>query len=164
MNIDWTSFEQFIAIQSDAQTVYDYWTKPELLTKWFLSDAIFKNESGKILGMGDSAQSGCFYEFDWHVWQNCTESGKVIKANGKDEFSFSFAGDCIVKIKIEVIGNHVKLTLKQSNIPVDDESKVQKRLGCHAGWLFYLVNLKSVLEGGLDLRNRQDQFLGAING
>ena len=51
----------------------------------------------------------------------------------------------------------------QSEIPIDDNSKENIRLGCAFGWTFYLLNLKSVLEGGLDLRNKDSELNGVIN-
>ena len=86
------------------------------------------------------------------------ESGKVISANGKDHFAFSFAGDCVVEIRLEPVHEMVRVELTQSNIPTDDLSKREIRLGCASGWAFFLVNLKSVLEGGLDLREKDRRF------
>jgi len=55
----------------------------------------------------------------------------------------------------------VKLT--QKNIPTDDVSKRNIRLGCESGWSFYLLNLKSIYEGGVDLRNKNPEFIGMLN-
>ena len=56
-----------------------------------------------------------------------------------------------------------KTFFTQKDIPTDDESKQGIRLGCHSGWSFYLVNLKSVYEGGLDLRNKDDALGVMVN-
>jgi hypothetical protein len=56
----------------------------------------------------------------------------------------------------------VIVELTQKDIPTDDASKQNIRLGCHTGWSFFLVNLKSVYEGGLDLRNKDSNFKGMI--
>ena len=53
--------------------------------------------------------------------------------------------------------------LVQENIPIDDLSRVNYHLGCLTGWTFYLANLKSVLEGGIDLRNKNQNLLKVIN-
>ncbi|RZK15239.1 MAG: SRPBCC domain-containing protein, partial [Pedobacter sp.] len=53
--------------------------------------------------------------------------------------------------------------LTQKNIPTDENSKRNIRLGCHNGWSFYLINLKSVFEGGLDLRNKDNRFKPMLN-
>ena len=91
------------------------------------------------------------------------ENGAVIETNGKDRFKFSFgkAGNVTVTIKEEAGDNIVEL--EQDEIPTDDASIVYYHLGCMKGWLFYMVNLKSVLEGGIDLRNRKTDLKDVAN-
>lgn len=36
-------------------------------------------------------------------------------------------------------------------------------LSCKTGWTSYLANLKSVLEGGIDPRNKNEQLKAVIN-
>jgi hypothetical protein len=36
-------------------------------------------------------------------------------------------------------------------------------VGCGEGWTFYLTNLKSILEGGVDLRNKEMKLKNVIN-
>jgi hypothetical protein len=55
----------------------------------------------------------------------------------------------------EIVSHH--------NIPQDDYSRQHIRLGCSNGWAFYLHNLKSVYEGGLDLRNKDPKLGVMIN-
>ncbi len=66
-------------------------------------------------------------------------------------------------IHLEAYENGTIVTLYQKNIPADDDSKIGVRLGCDTGWSFYLVNLKSVYEGGLDLRNKDQKLKSMIN-
>jgi len=55
------------------------------------------------------------------------------------------------------------VSLTQKNIPTDDQNKINTRLGCDSGWSFYLVNLKSIYEGGLDLRNKNEKLKSMLN-
>ena len=41
----------------------------------------------------------------------------------------------------------------QSNIPTEDTGRVESHLNCRSCWIYYLLNLKSVLEHGTDLRD-----------
>lgn len=59
--------------------------------------------------------------------------------------------------------DHVIVQLTQKNIATDDPSKKGIRLGCESGWSFFLVNLKSVYEGGIDLRNKNTELKGMLN-
>jgi len=36
-------------------------------------------------------------------------------------------------------------------------------IGCGKGWTFYMANLKSILEGGIDLRNKNAAIQNVIN-
>lgn len=89
--------------------------------------------------------------------------GTFTQANGKNSLQFTFAGQCLVDISLMEQDDFVIVTLTQKNIPTDDHSKKNIRLGCHGGWSFYLVNLKSVYEGGLDLRNKNTDLKPMLN-
>ena len=86
-----------------------------------------------------------------------------MEANGKDHIRFTFAGDCLVDVKLTKQDEYVLVALTQSNIPTNDDSKQNIRLGCDSGWSFYLLNLKSVIENGCDLRNKIPAFKGMVN-
>jgi len=53
--------------------------------------------------------------------------------------------------------------LVQENIPDDDQGRLYYHLVCKTGWTFYLDNLKSLLEGGIDLRNKNANLANVIN-
>ena len=161
-DFDWTSFTRKIAIKAPMSELYDAWTKPDGLEKWFLSKAHYTRSDGTIVGIHESISPTDKYQWSWHTW-DIIEEGAVIGTNGKDQMSFSFAGTCSVEIKLEQLSAEVMVTLTQSDIPTDDLSKKDIRLGCFEGWSFYMTNLKSVYEGGLDLRNMNDDLKGVIN-
>lgn len=160
-NFDWTRFTLKIAIKTDVQTLYDAWSKPSEVEKWFLKSCAYFDD-GKPIGKSESARTGNSYEWRWFLYSE-TESGKITQANGNDHFQFSFAGNCTVDVKLSEQHEHAVVELTQSNIPTDDASKKNIRLGCHDGWSFYLYNLKSVYEGGIDLRNKDDRFPPMLN-
>ncbi len=100
----------------------------------------------------------------WHGWSDDTvERGTILQANGKDSLQFSFgkAGNVSVIIKKEQ--EEMVVQLVQDEIPVDEEGQVYYHIGCTKGWLFYLTNLKSILEGGIDLRNKNVELKDVIN-
>ena len=77
----------------------------------------------------------------------------VLDANGKDKFAFSFSSNCPVTVTIYKEQDEVIVELIEDNIPVDNGRIFKHYTSNTMGWTFYLTNLKSVLEGGLDLRN-----------
>jgi hypothetical protein len=102
------------------------------------------------------------YEWSWFLYPEI-EKGKITIANGKDHFQFTFAGQCFVDVRLSEQYDHTVVELIQSNIPTDDVSKQEIRLGCSSGWSFYMVNLKSVYEGGLDLRSKDERLKPMVN-
>jgi len=161
-DFDWTSFTRKIAVKAPLSSLYDAWTIPEELERWFLSTAHYTRSDGSIVGAQERIGPSDHYKWSWHTW-DIVEEGTVIDLNGIDQMSFSFAGTCPVEIKLEQLHEEVLVTLIQSNIPTDDLSKKDIRLGCFEGWSFYMTNLKSVYEGGLDLRNMNEGIKGVIN-
>lgn len=158
-NFDWTSFTRKIAVKSDLKTMYAAWTNNSMLEKWFLSKAELTDSDGKHF---DDAQEGLNYAWQWFGY-DVTEYGEYLEMNGKDRVAFRFAEVCIVTIDLKEMDGEIMVSLIQSGIPTDDNSKQHIRLGCDTGWSFFMVNLKSVFEGGLDLRNKNENFKGVIN-
>lgn len=160
-NYDWTRFSRKIAIKSSMSTIYDAWTKSSEIEKWFLNKATFSREESPI-DSNSAIEGGDTYEWNWFLFDGLGE-GIIIEANGTDFIQFSFAGDCVVDVKLSEYEDNVIVDLTQSEIPTDDESKRGIRLGCDFGWFFYMLNLKSVHEGGLDLRNKDEELKGMLN-
>ena len=160
-DFDWTSFTKRIAIKASNKEIYDAWTKTAELEKWFLEKATFYN-SDKPLDPNTNVAAGSVYEWIWYLYEDPMK-GKVIQANGKDFLQFTFEGECLVDIKLSEDQGYTIVELKHHNIPTDENSKKFIRLGCSHGWLFYLVNLKSIYEGGIDLRNKDERLPPMIN-
>lgn len=131
---------------------------------WFLRLSEYKKPGGNLRASNEFVQKGDSYRWRWHGWPDeVTEEGTIIDCNGKDFFKFSFgkAGNCAVTIKQE--DGHTLVELLQDNIPDDEQGKHYWHLGCKTGWTFYLANLKSLLEGGIDLRNKNERLKNVIN-
>lgn len=161
-NFDWSCFTKKIAIKAPMPLIYNAWTKPSEIEKWFLKTARYKDEIGNDVSMDKNVTEGMVYEWSWFLYPEI-EKGKITIANGKDHFQFTFAGQCIVDVRLSEQYDHTVVELIQSNIPTDDVSKQEIRLGCSSGWSFYMVNLKSIYEGGLDLRSKDERLKPMVN-
>lgn len=159
---DWTRFTIKIAIKTDCQTIYNAWTKATEIERWFLSDAEFSDENKITIGKDQNALKGDNYKWIWYLYDD-VENGNITDTNGTDFLQFTFAGNCLVDIKLSEQHEYTIVELTQKNISTDDNSKKNIRLGCHNGWSFYLINLKSVYEGGLDLRNKDNRLKPMLN-
>ncbi|HRG59787.1 MAG TPA: SRPBCC domain-containing protein [Bacteroidia bacterium] len=157
MKTDWSSFTLSLAVKSSMKTIYNAWSIPNEIEKWFLEKCIYSNTQHM-----QNTTSGCDYKWSWYLYE-IVESGKIMQANGLDFFQFTFAGNCIVDIQLEAMGEYTIIKLTQHNIPTDEASKFNIRIGCLEGWTFYLTNLKSFYENGHDLRNKIPELKGFNN-
>lgn len=161
-DFDWTQFTKRIAIKAPLNVLYKAWTSSNELEKWFLKKTRFFDEKEQELGLDVPVSPKTTYLWNWFLYEE-TEKGEITNANGLDHLQFTFAGSCLVDVTFSREHDHTIVELKQSGIPLDDKSKQFIRLGCSSGWSFYLVNLKSVYEGGLDLRSKYERLRPMIN-
>lgn len=161
---DWSKFKIRITINADMAAVYKSWTSRQGLEKWFLRSAIFQNSNQESRHRTEFVHAGDEYEWLWFGYSDdVKERGKVISANGRDQFQFTFTANCLVTVNIYLERGEMICELIQSYIPTDEKSKQELHIGCMMGWNFYLTNLKSILEKGKDLRNKNERISNLIN-
>lgn len=161
---DWSRFVTRINVHASVETLYRCWSTRAGMEYWFLRLSEFKNEQAQIRADEEPVQPGDTYRWLWHGWDDDTvEHGRILDCNGKNfiKFSFGKAGNCSVTIQQELGETIVELT--QENIPTDEQGMHYWHLGCKTGWTFYLANLKSLCEGGIDLRNRNLLLKNMVN-
>ncbi|WP_057937554.1 SRPBCC family protein [Algoriphagus resistens] len=161
-NFDWTSFTKRIAVKASLAEIYDAWTKAEELEKWFLKQVDFYSLENTSFDRKANVAKDISYAWYWYLYDEPMK-GRITSVNGRDFIQFTFEGECLVDVNLEELNGYVIVTLRHHNIPLDDNSKQYVRLGCSNGWAFYLTNLKSVFEGGLDLRNKDEALPAMIN-
>ncbi len=159
---DWSKFTKRITINSTARSIYNAWVIPAEIEKWFLSSAEYTTAEGDNRERSERVKAGDKYTWRWHGFPGgAAESGRVIEANGYNNFRFTFTDSCIVDVAIVPEKNEKLVQLTQKKIGPDEQLKIY--LGCSEGWTFYLANLKSYLEGGIDLRNKNEKIRGVVN-
>lgn len=135
---------QVYYIQVPVAKVFDAITNPKMLSKWFLKSATLDREKGGKYSFTalthNDTQKGTVLEFiknkklaiDWTKWAKGTQVTFTTKRSGSNTL----------------------LTVIHSGFR--DEGS---RVGHAVGWTYYLMNLKSVLESGKDLRSVRDVLL-----
>ena len=161
-DFDWTSFTKRIAVKASITAIYNAWTRSAEIEKWFLEKAEFYNAADQLLAPEEAVSKGCSYKWFWFLYSD-PMPGFIREVNGKDFIQFTFEGECIVDVRLSEKNGYTIIELTHRNIPTDDNSKQYIRLGCSNGWAFYLTNLKSVYEGGIDLRNKDENLTVMIN-
>lgn len=161
---DWSRFVVRINVNAPVDKLYQAWATREGMEYWFLRLSEYKKANNELRGNKEHVEKGDNYKWLWHGWPDETvEYGTILDCNEKDfiKFSFGKAGNCAVKIKQEEGETIVELV--QDSIPTDEQGMHYWHLGCKTGWTFYLANMKSLYEGGIDLRNRNEKLQQVIN-
>ncbi len=152
----WTSFKVTGDYNTDIRTLYEAWATTEGLEKWFLRKANFYTIPHRTREPEEFIMKEDTYEWYWYGWGDDTvEKGQILEANGTDFLKFTFANDNIVSVNISSRNGVSIVELTQENIPIENDPSKSLFVQCQVGWLFYFANLKSVIEGGVDLRNKK---------
>ena len=163
-NLDWSRFVVRINIRAPRPQLYAAWASRKGMESWFLRTCEYVKKSGDVLGEENFAIVGDSYIFRWCVYRDeVTETGVITEANGHDQFQFGFGKAGICTVRILMAGEEQIVELVQEEIPTDEAGKINYHVGCKTGWTFYLTNLKSLAEGGIDLRNRDVNLQNMLN-
>ncbi len=164
MPYNWKQFTKRIPINAPAKAIYEAWATKKGLESWFLRLAQFTKMDGTIRPVNSLIEKGDKYKWLWHGYDDSAKEEKeILAANGWDKLQFSFSGDCIVTVTIKQ-EESVNICELVQNMPMDDALQQQSfYIECGSGWAFYLVNLKSILEGGPDLRNKNANLKLVVN-
>lgn len=156
----WSKFKVTADVDTDVRSMYEVWATSEGLETWFLRKADFFAIAGRQREPQEFIKKEDTYTWHWHGFDDSiVENGQVLEANGADFIKFTFTGGSIVSVSITAKLGVVIVELVQENIPEEADPEKNLYVQCQLGWTFYLANLKSVLEGGKDLRNkRKDLF------
>lgn len=160
---DWSRFSVRINVKAPIDKLYWCWATKAGIEYWFLRKSDYIKPEGSLYQKDEFVQQGSSYSWYWHGYPDeVVEHGEILDCNGKDHFQFRFgdAGICTIRIYTEQGEQIVELI--QAQIPVDEKAKQNWHIGCKTGWTFYLSNLKSLLEGGIDLRNRDEKIQNVI--
>lgn len=152
---NWTKFTVTADFNTDVRSIYEAWTTSAGLESWFLRKADFFTIAGRLREPNEFISKDDTYQWYWHGFDdNAMEKGEILEVNSIDFLKFTFSG-CTVSISIESKSGVTVLELTQEDIPEESDPSKNLFVQCQTGWTFYLANLKSIFEGGIDLRNKR---------
>jgi hypothetical protein len=153
----WTSFKLAGDYNTDIRSLYEAWATAAGLEKWFLRKANFYTVPRRTREGGEFIMKEDTYEWFWHGYKDDVfEKGQILEANGTDFLKFTFSEGSIVSINIQSRNGISLVELTQENIPIETDLAKNLFVQCQVGWMFFMTNLKSVIEGGADLRNKKE--------
>lgn len=163
-SFNWSTFTLRIPVKASVEKLYWCFATRSGMEYWFLRSSEFHSQQGIVRQVNEFVSPGDLYSWRWFGWSDdVCETGAILQANGTNTFGFSFGKAGIVTVKLLPNEQYTMVELSQENIPDDEEGRHNWHLGCKMGWTFYLTNLKSLLEGGLDLRNKDEYLKNVIN-
>lgn len=152
----WTSFKVAGDYNTDIRSLYEAWATTGGLEKWFLRKANFYTIPRRTREPEEFIMKEDTYKWYWHGYgDDGGEKGQILEANGTDFIKFTFSGGSIVSVNMQSRNGITMVELTQENIPIEADPSKNLFVQCQVGWTFYMANLKSVIEGGIDLRNKK---------
>lgn len=146
----WKEFTHAILLNASTDEVFDFVGTSNGLCKWFLGDAVFTNDGGKVNG-GLIPEAGDYYHWKW-LAKTHEVAGKVIATDPGHKVKYTFGAAYFVTFTITAEEKGLtRLTLRQQ-CNEDVEFNEFNYINCCIAWTFFLTNLKSVMEQGIDLR------------
>jgi uncharacterized protein YndB with AHSA1/START domain len=136
---------QVYQIQSSVTSVFRALTEPAELTKWFLVAAQV------------APRKGGRYEFTWRGGYH--HAGTVLEFVRNRRFCLTWPGPTSkmtrVTFSFRRVGTGTRLEVRHTGFG-HTPAWLENYGGTSSGWAYFLMNLKSVLEHGHDLRTRGD--------
>ncbi|MFA6082982.1 SRPBCC domain-containing protein [Mucilaginibacter sp.] len=152
----WNKFTICGDYNVDLRTLYLAWATPGGLEKWFLRKANFYSVPMRLRAFDEQILKEDTYTWYWHGYDNSVQqNGSVLEANGQDFLKFTFTNNSVVSVSFSTRNGLTIIDLVQEDIPWEGDPEKNLLVQCQIGWTFYLTNLKSVMEGGKDLRNKR---------
>ena len=149
-NFNLTEFHHSIYIDSSVDTVYNAVASARGICKWFMGSAVYtdiagnERESSLNAGIGDT--------FHWHwLEKDLSITGTILDAVENEKFSFTFGVLFEVTVTLIEHNGRTKLTLSQCYASGSTQNDFA-HINCCTCWVFFLTNLKSILEHNTDLR------------
>lgn len=151
-NFNMHRFTHAIYLNSPVETVYEFAATPSGVTKWFIGKAKYFYKDNNIRLGNEFAEKGDSFLWTW--LNKDLELKGIVTESVKDKiFQFTFSPLYIVTIMLLSEGNKTKLTLSQEYQESADRNDLNY-INCCTCWVFFLTNLKSVIENSIDLREK----------
>lgn len=152
-NFNWKRFTHGIYINAPAEKIFVFIATAAGISKWFIGKAKYYYKESNIRLGNEFAQKGDSYLWNWQN-KALELKGMITESVENKFFGFTFSPLYIVSVSLYSGGNNTRLSLthEYQDSSVRDDFNY---LNCCTCWVFFLTNLKSVIEHGIDLRETE---------
>jgi len=150
MAYDWSQFAVHTYIDKPLPDVFRMWTTAAGLEKFFIKKAVNTTPAGTVRSQSDIVSAGDAYA--WDFMHDFHLDGAFTEVIEDSRVTFTF-GPMMVTVRFRDTDSGTLVRLRQYEIPADsEEEKAANHLNCRSCWVFFMTNLKSVMEHGADVR------------
>jgi uncharacterized protein YndB with AHSA1/START domain len=151
-NFNMDRFTHAIYLSAPAEKVYEYIATPAGIVKWFVGKAKYYYKDKNIRLGNETVKKGDTFLWNWQN-KDLELKGIVTESVDNKEFQFTFSPLYIVTVEIQTEEDKTRLKLTQ-----EYQGSAAKNdfnyINCCTCWVFFMTNLKSVIENGIDLREK----------
>ncbi|MBE2217919.1 MAG: SRPBCC domain-containing protein [Ignavibacteria bacterium] len=147
---DLSEFRHSILLSLSSEDVYGFIASSQGICSWFIGEAEFTQPAGRFRLPNENASAGDIFRWKW-LGKNLQIEGEVLYSVEGEVFEFTFGKSFIVSVTLKEQNGRTLFTLHQSyrdGVQKDDFAHIN----CCVCWVFFMTNLKSVAEHGIDLR------------
>lgn len=147
---NWTTFTVHTIYRSTRDAVWRAWATPAGLESFFIREATVTAHNGERRAKDSSVCAGDAYH--WRFWHDFELRGQILAVTPGDSLTFTF-GSMETNVSLHDLNGAVEVALRQSNCRSDPEGSSEDHLNCRSCWVYFMTNLKSVIDTGHDLRD-----------
>ncbi len=155
---DWRNFDIYLRIDAAPEEVITAWRSPAGLESFFIARALITDAEGGLKAPDDVIEAEDRY--DWQFIHDYSLDGEFLLSE-PTRVRFTF-GEMTVTVTAEPANGDTLLHLQQQGMKDTPDARVMSSLNCRCCWMLFLVNLKSVVEYGNDLRDMNPDTADAI--
>ena len=149
--VDWTQFDLHVAINAKPEDILKMWSTITGMEAFFVEMMRITGPDNKERDPDERARPGD--KFVWR-WQNGRSvSGEYLDPAAENEVRFTF-GDSNVCVTADPYKEGSLVRLLQYDIPDNDEARMHVHSNCRGGWVYFLTVLKTLIEHGVDGRDK----------
>lgn len=142
MSYDWTRFSITFFYYAPLERVFRAWATPGGLESFFVEECRTARGKDELVRAGE--------EYLFRYVHGFEHGGRFLGLRENEQLAFTF-GEMKVEVTFTEVAGGARVVLQQSGI----EDQVMSHMNCRSCWLYFMTNLKSVLEHGIDLRDKE---------
>jgi uncharacterized protein YndB with AHSA1/START domain len=158
--VDWTQFRLFVAIDAPPARLFRAWATSSGLESFFVEMMQIRDGSGAVRKPDTPASAGDRYVWRWD--SGAKVEGTFLAVEPEKEVDFTF-NEAKVRVRLHPRDGGTLLELHQYGMEDTPDKRMHLHANCRGGWVYFLTVLKTLMEHGVDGRDRSRAMGGAFS-